>query len=114
MMIMLRKPMCLITHILEQPQRGGGAAEFERLFLIEAVDLLFLLRQRQQARRGDEERVEGFLSGAELAFAAVDEDNVGERLIFAQETAITAGDHLADAGEIIDPFDRLDAEAAVA
>ena len=50
------------------------------------------------------ERVQG---GAELALAAVDQEDVGERLVALLEPLDAPADHLSDRGEVVDPATLL-------
>ena len=79
--VVLGEAVGLVADVLEQPQGERAAAQDDRVGPAGDVDLLLLLGQRDQGRRGDAERLEGVEGRVELALAAVDQEDVGERLV---------------------------------
>jgi len=59
------------------------------------------------------EGFQGFEGGAELAFAAVDDDGLGEGGVLVEEAAVAAVDGLGHAGVVVGAFHGLDIEVAV-
>ena len=87
-MIVLREPMGLVAHVLQQPQRRGMPAQAQRLRLAGAIDFLLALGQRDQARRLLAQHAEDFQRRVELALAAVDEQDVGKHLLLSPRRAL--------------------------
>ena len=77
--------MGLVPDVFEKPEREGVAGESQRLGFAWQENLFLSLRQRDDARRLDAERLEGVERSRELPLAAVDEEDVGQRLSFADE-----------------------------
>ncbi len=77
------------------------------------VDDLFLLGDGGERLRADADLGEGVGGGVELAEAAVDEDERGERLLIGKQAAVAAVDDFAHGGEVVDAGDGFDLELAV-
>ena len=78
---MLGEAVGLVADVLQQPQGERAAAQDDRVGPAGDVDLLLALGQRDQGRRRDAQGLEGVEGGVELALAAVDQEDVGERLV---------------------------------
>src|SRR5947209_3470393 len=87
LVIVLREPMRLVAHILQQPQRRRVPAQAQRLRLAGPVNLLLALRQRDQARRLNSQQVERLQRRVQLPLAAVNEKNIGERRLLVVQAA---------------------------
>ena len=81
MVIVLGEAVGFVADVLQQAEGEGVAARAERLVFAGEEDFFFLLGEREQRRGGDFLVAEGGEGGAELAFAAVDEQDVGEDFV---------------------------------
>src|SRR5262245_23456930 len=118
MMIMLRKPMRLVAHILQEPQCRRMPAQADWLGIAGPIDFFLGLGQRDQARRLLAEHAKHVERRVELALAAVDEQDVGKD---ALDSAMPGRgmpkaprDHFAYRREVIDLIDRFDAITSIA
>ena len=102
MVVMLSEAVGLVADVLQEPQGERPAAEHDRLGPSLHEDLFLALGQGDDGRRDDLERVEGGQGGAELALAAVDQPDVGERLVALLEALDPPRDDLADRREVVD------------
>ena len=102
MVVMLCKPVRFVPHVLQQPQGKSVPAEPQRLIATVNVNQLFTFSERQNQRRRDVQRLERRHRFAELALAAIDQQDVGKDLAIGVEAAKTAGDDLVHAGVIVD------------
>ena len=82
---MLREAVGFVADVFEKPERVGVAGESQRLGFAWQENLFLALRQRDDARRLNAERLEGVERRRELPLAAVDEEDVGQRLSLADE-----------------------------
>ena len=99
---MLGEAVGLVADVLQQPQGERAAGEHDRVGPAGQVDLFLLLGQGDDGRRDDLERVEGGQGRGELALAAVDQPDVGERLVALLQALDPPRDDLADRGEVVD------------
>ena len=106
--------MGLVADVLQEPQGVRPPGEATGLVFAGDVDLFFLLGQRDGEWRRDAERPHRLQGRVELAFAAVDEQQVRERLALVLQPCQPAGDDLGDRGEIVYARDGPDAEPLVA
>src|SRR5436309_381243 len=110
---MLGEAVRLVTDILQQPQRRGMAAQPQRLAPVRLVNLLFALGQRDQAGRLTTEHAKDLQGGAELALAAVDEQDIRKNLLLAVEPVKAPRYHFTNRGEVVHAGYGADAKTAV-
>jgi len=106
----------LVARLLEQPERRGAAREPQRLRAPAHEDLLLALREAHERQRREPQRLQRLVRGGELPLAAVDDDEVGERLPLLQPAAEVAPDDLAHRLEVVGALrlvHRLDLHRAV-
>src|SRR5262249_3709741 len=89
-------------------------AESKRFAFTGPIYFFFLLCQGNQAWRLDVKHAKGVQCGAQLSFPPVDQKNVRKHIFFVAEPAETAGNDFTHGSEIIDAFNGLNLEAAVA
>ncbi len=90
------------------------AAQPKRLVGAHHEDLLFALGQRDHHWRADFQGGKRGQRGAELTFAAVDQENIGKDPAFVIQALEPPGDHLVDAGRIVHALDRANPVSLVA
>ena len=88
--IVLGEAVGFVADVLEQPEGERPAAEDDRVGAAGDVDLFLALGQRDHGRGNDLQGLEGVQRRAELALAAVDQEDVGERLIALLESLDSA------------------------
>src|SRR5262245_42546252 len=113
MVVMLRESVGLVADILKEPQGEGTPTQYDRVRQARDVDLFLLLRQRDDSRRGLLQGGEGIERRVELSLAAVDQKDIGMRLLPLAEALNAAADHLADRGVVVDALDALNLVASV-
>ena len=84
--VMLGEPVRLVANVLEQTKGERPAAEDDRVGAAGHVDLFLALGQRDHGRRVDLQRLERRQSRAELAFAAVDQEDIRKWLVALLQT----------------------------
>jgi len=77
-------------------------------------DRLLTLGEADERRRGEAMLLEGREGGADLAEAAVDDDELGERPVLLVQARVTSSDHFLHRAEVVVALEGLDLEAAVA
>ena len=91
-----------VADLLDEVEDRVVAVELDGLvFLAVEVEDLFLFGDAGERLVDDGEGLEGFGGSLELADAAVDEDEAGERLVFFEDAFVAAGYGLAHGGEIV-------------
>src|SRR5262245_38412268 len=114
MVVVLGEAVGLIADVLEESQGERVPREANRVALARKEQLFVLLGKREE-RRGLEALVaEGGQGGIELPLATVDQQDVGENLVFFRQLAVASGDDLMDAAVVVDPLDAQDFVAAIA
>jgi hypothetical protein len=73
--VVLGEAVGLVADVLEQAEGEGAAAQHDRVRAAGDVDLLLALGQRDDRRGRHLQRLEGGQRGAELALAAVDQED---------------------------------------
>ena len=92
----------LVADLLDEVEDGIVAVELDGLvFLAVEVEDFFFFGDAGEGLVDDSEGFEGFSGGVELADAAVDEDEAGERLVFFEDAFVAAGDGFAHGGEVV-------------
>ena len=92
----------LVADRLDEVEDGVVAVELDGLvFLAVEVEDFFFFGDAGEGLVDDGEGFEGFGGGVELADAAVDEDQAGERLIFFEDAFVAAGYGFAHGGEVV-------------
>src|SRR6185312_3670816 len=84
-----------------------------RLAPAEEEDLLFPLREADERKLAEADRLQRGMRGVELALPAVDDDEIGERLLFFHTTREIARHDFVHRREVVDAFHRLHLELAV-
>jgi len=79
--IVLSKTMSFIANVLQQPQGKGVTTEDQGLSASRAKDLFVLLGKRKHHRRVDPKRFKRSHRAAQLAFATIDQKNIGEGVL---------------------------------
>src|SRR5437762_5064310 len=105
--------MRLVAYHLQKLQCGIVAIESDRFVAIGNVNLLFAFRESRDRDLLDAEFVERRERGVELSASAVDQNEIGQRLLFFEQTPITTIHRLGHRSKIIGSDDRLDVEDAV-
>ena len=91
-----------VADLLDQVEYGVVAVELDGLvFLAVEVEDFFFLGDAGEGLVDDGEGFEGFGGGVELADAAVDEDQAGERFVFFEDALVAAGYGFAHGGEVV-------------
>ncbi len=109
-----REAVCLVASALEQLQLGGAVVEHERRGASGEEDLLDALGQRDHHDTALAKAAQRLQTGGELAFAAVDHDEVGQRgeagvvlgvvrgeVGLALELREAPAEHLGHRGEVV-------------
>ena len=76
--VVLGEAVGFVADVLQQPQRVGVAAQPVRFRFARQKHLFLALRQRQREGRRDAQTAQAFHGRAELAFAAVNQQEVRE------------------------------------
>src|SRR6478736_8998028 len=97
--VVLGEAVGFVADVLKEAEGEGVAGEFYRVAFAGEEDFFFLLGEGEQGRGGDFLVAEGGDGGGELAFAPVDEEDVGENFVGVAECAIAAGDVFVNAAE---------------
>ena len=113
-MVVLRKPVGFVAHILQQSKRERVSAQSKRFFLPRQIDFFFAFGKRYQDRGCQIAIAKRGQRGIELAFASVDHEQVRECVFLDGHPAKTSRNDFMDRTEIVDPFDPLDLVASVA
>ncbi len=102
-----------VAGALEETEAGIAGGEVERVAFVGEDDGFFFFGEADEGRRFEVEDKEGFEGGVDLTFAAVDDDEIGERAVFFGESAVTAANHFFHGAEIVVADEAFDFEAAV-
>lgn len=103
--VMLREPVRLVANRLQQTQRERAAAQLERLFPVGNVNFLVAFGQRNNEARAASGAFQSGERGVKLAFAAVDQKNVGGRAVRVDDGE-PARNRFRNGGEVVDSIDR--------
>src|SRR6266849_2639553 len=105
--------MRFVTHHLQQLQRRFVTIQTNGLFAIGNVNLFFAFCESRNGDAFDPQPIERGQGGVELSSPAVDEDHVGQRTLFLQQSPIASIDGLGHRPEIVGARDAADIEDAV-
>src|SRR4029079_6797388 len=108
-----RKPMGFVARLLNHAKSRRTTREAQRLGSADHVDLFLALGKADHGHRGKAKHGERGVCGVELPLAAVDDDEVGERLPFLGPSREVARHDLVHRREVVDPFDGLHLELAI-
>ena len=113
-MVVLGKAVSLVADILEKPQSVGAAAHPEWFVGLGQIDLFFPFGEGENRGRRDLLISKCCERGGELPLAAIDQQDIRKNFILIREAAVTAGDDLVDAAEVVDTLDAVYFVASVA
>ena len=89
-MIVLGRAVGLVSDILEQAERKGVFAQLERLGLVQQVKIFLLLGQGKQEGMRNLLLLEGGPGSIELAFASINQQDIGKQLTFVVQFPVAA------------------------
>ena len=112
-MVVLCESVGFVAHVLEQSQCEGIAAQADGFFLAGEEDFFVLFGQGDQDRGSQIAVAKGGQSGIELAFSAIDHEQIGEGFFLVGHPTESSCDDFVDRAVIVDAFDSLDFVAAV-
>ena len=106
--------MCLVAHVLDQPQCHGALVDVQRDGVVREVDLFEPLRDADQGDPAAQpEGFERFRRMGELAFAAVHDDEGGQFRAFSEQPAVPPRDDLGHRCKVVRALHGPDVEGAV-
>src|SRR6266540_7571082 len=105
--------MGLVADHLQKLQRWITSLQSNRLFSIRNVNLFFTFRQACDRNALDAETIQRGERGIELTTAAIDENQIGQRLLLPQQSSIPPIDRLGHRAKVIRADHGLDVEDAV-
>ena len=106
--------MRLVAEVLQHPLRLRFLIDTERYGVVGTVNVLQPLRQSQQADLvGDAHRLQRLQRGGNLPFAAIHQNQVGQRFALLHQPGVAAGQHLLHGGVVIGLVDGFDVEDPV-
>ena len=94
--------MRLIADPLQQLQRRAVTVEGQRFEAVSGENQLLFLGQANRHEVGQADRLERRVSRIELALAAVDHNQIGERPAILQHARVAAPHHLLHRREVIE------------
>ena len=89
-MVVLGESMRFVTDVLKQAQCKGVFAQLQRLGLIQQVKIFLLLGQGKQEGMGNLLLLEGGPGSIELAFASINQQDIGKQLTFVVQFPVAA------------------------
>jgi len=105
--------MGFVADALQKPDGSGILVENQGVGFPGTENFLPLFRQADNGERFAAEALKFTDGTTELALSTVDNDEVGERLMFADQAAVTAANHFGHGSEIILAADLFDSVATV-
>src|SRR4051812_17589558 len=96
-----REAVRLVSDPLDQEQRRIVFGQRDRLFAIAREEQLLFLRDADRDQVGEAKIFERGISGGQLTFAAVDQNQLGKRAALFEQLPIPAHHHLAHRREVV-------------
>ena len=107
-MVVLSEAVGFVPDVLQESQGKRVASEPQGFFFPGQIDLLVAFGQRDEHRRSQVAIAKRGQGGIELAFAAVDHQQIRKGILLDCHASKSPGDDFVDGAEIIDPLDALD------
>src|SRR6185503_13825922 len=108
-----REAMRFVARLLEHAQRRRPARETKRFATADHEDFFLALREADDRQRAKAELLERGVGRAELPLAAVDDHEIGKRLLLVAPAREVARHDLVHRCEVVDALDRLHLELAI-
>ena len=108
-----REAVGLVADLLQRVERGRRRVEDEGLEAVPLVHLLLLLGERDDREPVESQILQDLEPDVELAPAAVDQDQIGQRAPLLERLREPAREDLAEGGEVVGAGDGPDPEPLV-